>query len=117
MEGRPKYSSRPHPQASADIRGMCGRRMEDGICEIMRKNREKRHKWHKLGRGGRNIASVSIRGHPRHVWTEDGRWKMVIMRGTRENPAQMAEARAGWPKYFFRLLPSASVSFRGRPWK
>ena len=33
-------------------------------------------KWRKLGRGGRNIAAVRFRGHPRHVWTEDGRWKM-----------------------------------------
>ena len=50
-------------------------------------------KWKKPGRGGRSIASVSfrqlpsasadVRGHPRHVWAEDGICE--IMRKNREN--------------------------------
>ena len=69
-----------------DTRGMRGRKMEEGSWEIMRKNRENCHKWKKLGMGVSNIASVGfrqrpsasadVRGHPRHVWAEDGGWKL-----------------------------------------
>ena len=43
---------------------------------------------------------------------EDGNRK--IIRKHRPEMAQIAETWAGFAKYCFRLLPPASVSFRGR---
>ena len=58
--------------------------MED--AKLWGKTGKKWPKWQKPGRDGLNIVSVSfrqlqsasadVRGRPRHVWTEDGRWKM-----------------------------------------
>ena len=55
-------------------------------------------------------ASADVRGHPRHVWTEDGRWgnyeektRKIGLNG--RNQGAMGEI----------LLPSASVSFRQLP--
>ena len=73
------------PSASADVSGHPRHvwaedgRWEQGEYE----EKENRTKWQKPGRDVRNIASVrlrqlasasvDVRGHPRHVWTEDGR--------------------------------------------
>ena len=51
-------------------------------------------------------APDDIRGRPRCVWAEDGRW--AIIRKKRENP-QMAGTRAEWPNY---CPHSASVDIR-----
>ena len=70
-------SFRQLPRTSVDVRAMCGRKAEDGRCEITAKNREKWLKWQKPRRGGVDIASVSFRGR---LWTSaaflDRRWKM-----------------------------------------
>ena len=52
------------PRTPGDVRGMCGRKMEDGSWEIMRKTQKNLPKWKKIGRGGRNISSASFRGRP-----------------------------------------------------
>ena len=72
-------SARWLPPASVGIRGLFGRKMEDG--ELLGKKRGC-HKWQKLGGGGPIIASVffrgrpldavDIRGHPLFVRAEDG---------------------------------------------
>ena len=77
-------SFRQRPRTSVYIRGMCGRKMKDGICKIMTKTEKNRHKWQKLGRVAEILlppASVSCRGRP---WTSaacvDGRWKMEAVK-------------------------------------
>ena len=75
-------SLRQPPRKSVDVRGICGRKMEDGSWGIMRKTEAYWPERKKPGRGGgycsRQLPSASavVSGHPRHVWAEDGRWKM-----------------------------------------
>ena len=59
------------PSDPMDIRGLCGRKMEDGGL-LWGWGGADFHKCQKLGRRGRNIASFGFRGSPRYVWTEDG---------------------------------------------
>ena len=71
-----------------------------------------------VGMGGiasvslRNLppASADVRGHPRSVWTENGRWGLLGHRGG-ESP-YIKETRAGRPDYCFRQLPWAFADIR-----
>ena len=77
----------------------------------------------KIGLNGRNqggeaeillpSASAGVRGHPRHLWAEHGRWKLENYEEKQRKIGQMAETRAGWRKYCFRQLPRMSVDIRG----
>ena len=53
---------------------------------------------------------VSFRGHPRHVWTEDGRWKLGDYEEKQRKFELNGRTQGGMGEI---LLPSASVSFRG----
>ena len=57
-------SLRQPPWTSVDIRGMYGRKMEDGCREIMRKTVKTWPKWKQPGRDGPNIATACFRQLP-----------------------------------------------------
>ena len=57
-------------------------------------------------------ASADVRGHPGHVWTEDGRWEMGNNEEKQRKIGLNGRNQGGVGKI---LLPSDSVSFRGRP--
>ena len=121
------------PPASVGFRGrpLASAAFADGRCKIEAvklsgETVKNPPKWQKLGRGGENIAALSfrqlplasadVRGHPRHVRTEDVRWEMENYEGKHRNIPYMAETRAGWKTYCFRQLPRTSVDIRGRQW-
>ena len=57
-------SLRQRPRTIANVRDMCGRKAGDGSLKLRRGADSNATKSQKPGRGGRNIASVSIRQHP-----------------------------------------------------
>ena len=59
-------------------------------------------------------ASADVRGHPRHVWTGDGRWEVGNNEGEQKKIGINGRNQGGIGEI---MLPSASVSFRGSPWK
>ena len=88
----------------------------------MRKTEENGLNGRKEGWAGVNIAPVSFRqlpsasadflGHPRHVWTEDGRWKLGNYEGKQRKIGLNGRNQGGVGEIWH---PSASVSFRRLP--
>ena len=55
-------------------------------------------------------GSVSIRGHPRRVWTDDGTW--AIIRKKTEKCAKWKKLGRNGGDYCFRQFPRTSVEIR-----
>ena len=64
-------------------------------------------------------APAEVRGHPLHLWTEDGRWKLWNYEGKKEKnrPKWQTPGRGGSniDAVSFRKLPEASADVRGHP--
>ena len=58
-------------------------------------------------------SSADVRGHPRHVWGEDGRWKMGNYEEKQNEIGLNGRNQGGVGKYCFRQLPRKSVDIRG----